>query len=82
MTKTTIELNRLKGHWSNWGRMYEKYDGNDAPSILDALIEWSRANPAAKVYRHNHWRTEENKATDPIKVVTSSDPDYLDIYWQ
>lgn len=92
MNKTTIELNRLKGHWSNWGRLFEKWDGPDNPLFFDAMVEWSKSNPSAKIYRHHHWRVEENKATEPITVVTSYDPerkvypcdlvDYLDIYWQ
>lgn len=74
------------------GRAFEKYDNPDSQFILDQLMEWSKSNPAAKIYRHVLRRTEENKSTEPSIVKTFCDDntkvskcdlvDYMDIYWQ
>jgi hypothetical protein len=92
MNKTTIELSRVTDHWHNWGIMFDKYGAQDAPVVLDAIVEWSIKNQPAKVYHHTCYRREENIQTEPVEVVTSGDPKckvylcdlvyYLDIYWQ
>lgn len=92
MNKTTIELNRTQGHWSGWGRMFEQYDNPDSTFILDQLMEWSKANPKCKIYRHVLRRCEENRSPEPsivktmaidkCQVHTCDLVDYMDIYWQ
>lgn len=92
MTKTTIELDRMKRHWSGWGVMFDKWTEQDSPLVLDALVKWSTENPGTKVYRHTLWVTEENVDKDETLVKTlhnSAQPihycdrvAYLDIYWQ
>ncbi len=92
MTKTTIELDRMKRHWAGWGLVLDKWGGQDNSLVLDALIKWSGDNPGRKVYRHVYWQTEENKSIEPTLVDTSCIKQhpvyhcdlvrYLDIYWQ
>jgi hypothetical protein len=94
MKKTTIELDRMKRHWSGWGIMNDKWggDGDKNPLVLNALIKWSKRYPRRKIYRHVMWGTEENKDKEPTMVETSYKPQcpvhycdrviYLDIYYQ
>ncbi len=94
MQKTTIELNRQTNSPAGYGRF--TYPTAESDEILERLIEWTRANPAAKVYRHKVRAVEEGigklgpykgRAEDWSSKTLPDVPacelvDYLDIYWQ
>lgn len=93
MTKTTIEINREKDFTSGAGRMFERFYGDDAPAVLDALTAWTcrPENVGQKVYRHSMYRTEENVREEPHQWGNGSGYTYshkcdlviyLDIYHQ
>lgn len=91
MDKTTIELERTKNHWSNYGVILDKWTNNDSSLVLDAVLEWSKTNPEANIYRHKIRVVEENLAETPVVVKTEQSKIgvrycdrvvYLDIYYQ
>ncbi len=92
MHKVTIEIGRDLRHWSGWGFVLDKWGAPDGKQVMDALVEWCRANPEARVYRHQYWATEENRDKEPSLVKTDCSDrtkvhycdrvHYLDIYWQ
>lgn len=89
MTKTTIELHRLKDTTAGVGHMGLLFH-QDSQSTLDALVEWTRQNSESKVYRHILFRVEENVRDEPHswdrpEFVYPRKCDYvtyLDIYHQ
>lgn len=92
MTKTTIELHRVKDTTagvSHWGVP------TDGPAILDRIVEWSQQpeNTGRRVYRHVVHSCDENVREEPHSWANSNNPGfvythkadyvtYLDIYWQ
>ena len=92
MTKTTIELHRIKDTTANVGHSGVPFDG---PAILDRIVEWSQQpeNAGRRVYRHFVYSQDENVRHEPHTWENSSDPGfvythkadyvtYLDIYFQ
>lgn len=92
MDKTTVELDRIKDHWAQWGVLSDKWGGgSDSSLVLDLLIEWSKKNPEAKIYRHLLRCVEENVSAQPTLKTSSNGTCevylcdrvvYLDIYYQ
>lgn len=94
MNKTSIELGRVDSFPSGYGRMH--YPTPDSDEVLDRLIEWTRANPEAKVYRHKvrsveegvgklgryQGRDEDWSSRKAPDTLACSVVDYLDVYWQ
>lgn len=48
MKKATVEFRRYRKHPTGYGLMYPPSE----QEILDFLVEWSKLNPDAKIYRH------------------------------
>ena len=53
MNKTTIELTRIKKHWSGYGLMNQPFT-QDSAATLEAICVWSAKpeNKGQTVYRH------------------------------
>lgn len=92
MTKTTIELHRIKDTTAGVGHMGVPFDGS---AILDRIVEWSQQpeNAGRRVYRHVVYSQDENVRHEPHNWPGSNAPEfiypdkadyvtYLDIYWQ
>lgn len=92
MNKDTIELSReIK---QPYGYNSTRNFSNDDTEVLDAIINWSRKNVNAKVYKHKVRFVYENDKGkdydfsgwpyhDPSVQTTECDfVNYLDIYWQ
>ncbi len=92
MTKTTIELHRIKGTTAGVSHMGIPFDG---PAILDRIVEWSQQseNAGRRVYRHVVRSCDENVRSEPHNWPGSNAPEfiypckadyvtYLDIYHQ
>lgn len=94
MNRTSIELGRVTNYPYGYGRM--RYPVADDDEVLARLIGWTRANPAAKVYKHKVVTKHENIGAPGSYKSEDSDwssgkaphtsacdvVDYLDIYWQ
>ena len=94
MNKAIIELGRVSNFPSGCGRF--TYPTAEDSEVLDRLIEWSKANPAVKIYKHKVRCVEENVGEplsykdDPKswssgqtpRTATCDKVDYLDIYYQ
>jgi len=94
MNKTTIELGRVTNHPAGYGRF--TYPTANDDEVLARLIEWTRTNSKATVYRHKARSVEEGvgkkgrykgKDSDWSSGKKPDTPacdlvDYLDIYWQ
>jgi len=69
MNKNTIELERVKNFLSGYGRMSGNRTENDSET-LDAIINWSRKNTKAKIYKHKVRRAEENISKNKFHYVS------------
>ncbi len=92
MTKTTIELHRIKDTTAGVSHMGIPFDG---PAILDRIVEWSQQseNAGCRVYRHVVYSQDEGVRAEPHSWPDSNAPEfvythkadyvtYLDIYHQ
>ncbi len=94
MTKTTVELHRIKDTTTCVGHGGIPFS-QDSSTTLDVLAEWTSApeNAGRRVYRHVVRSAEENVRKEPHTWPDSNCPTivyprkcdhvtYLDIYWQ
>lgn len=92
MNKDTIELSREKDQ--PYGYSSTRNYTVDSEEVLEAIINWSRNNLEAKIYKHKVRFVYENDNGESydfskwiyhdssIKTTKCDFVNYLDIYWQ